>query len=380
MECESTFGRIGRDVSLINLAQVIAMPLLYRRPTVHLAPKMTDVYSLASALAASEAGGRSMWPFIRALSIHEPEGIRPPGSMAYLNLSNHLTALWSLLKRCSSLESLHIHYTSDTIAKVCVQALECSTSLLHLDVHDPRRSSLTPIGQLVELRSLRITTWSCGADVLPSKADAWTLPHLQELRWEESQVYLVDGDLHTIGFLAACRFPQLRLVELCVEAGVAGGPQLLSQFLRAHTGIEDLDLVMNAEIYNEAAAVSKTKITRLSFRRCGGVTSRLVHWLPPSLQRLDLPVFPDDGPDTEVCAVLNALQTYANDKLQEVHLTSGLSNGRSRGPFCFDRSTPEVTGITTSQHREIQEYSAKLGALGIKVYDEHGMTVANHKL
>jgi hypothetical protein len=158
------------------------------------------------------------------------------------------------------------------------------------------------------------------------------------------------------------------------------GPRLLSKFLQAHAEIKDLDLVITEGTYENALA--GTNITRLSVQRCGSVTPPLISWLPSSLRRLDLPVFLNEQiPDADVCAVLDALQNRAKGNLQEVHLAFGYIWGDEErvppGLFRFDNSTPEATGISTVRHRAIQRMSVELGALGIKVYDEDGMTVAD---
>jgi hypothetical protein len=290
-----------------------------------------------------------------------------------------VAVLQDLLSQSYGLETVRMYDASAIITHVCERASKMS--LLHLVVHPKPASSssrLLPIGLFAGLRTLHIATYMFFPDMCPSRENAWTLPNLHELRWEESCIYLHNGDVDTIKFLSLCQFPRLRCVGLCVEVDINDGPQLLNKFLQAHAEIKDLDLVISEGTYENALA--GTNITRLSVQRCGSVTPSLVPWLPPSLQRLDLPVFLNDQiSNADICAVLDALQNCAKGNLQEVHLAFGYLWGdkerASPGLFRFDNSTPEATGISTSQHRAIQHVSAELGALGIKVYDENGMTV-----
>jgi hypothetical protein len=325
-----------------------------------------------------------MWPFIRALSIHEGS----PVPEAYKIPEDDVAVLQDLLSQSRGLETVRIYNASAIITHVCERA--CKMSLLHLVIHcdpGPEFSRLLPIGLLAGLRTLHIATYSLSPDVLPSMANAWSLPNLHELRWEESVYYILSADVHTIKFLALCQFPRLRRLELCVEVDIDDGPLLLSNFLQAHAEIEDLDLVagVDADEGPLAVSISKTKMTRFSLQRDGSVTPLLVHWLPPSLKRLDLPVFlePEVEEDTDICAVLHMLLNHAKGNLREVHLAIGHPWGErervSPGRFRFDSSTPKATGISTSQHQAIQHVSAKLGALGINVYDEDGMTMADYE-
>jgi hypothetical protein len=359
------------------------MPLLYRNVSVRLGGNKKNIQSLVSTLAASEAGGRSMGPFIRALSIYQ--GF--PVTRTYKIPEDDVAILQDLLSQSYGLETVRMYDASAIITHVCERA--CKTSLLHLVVHcDPgaQFSRLLPIGLFAGLRTLHIAMHSLSPDVLPSLANAWTLPNLHELRWEESIYYILNTDVHTLKFLALCQFPRLRRLELCVEVDIDDGSLLLSKFLHTHAEIEDLDLV--GAVVNEdslAVSISKTKMTRFSLQRDGSVTPLLVHWLPPSLKRLDLPVFlePEVEEDTDICAVLHMLLNHAKGNLREVHLAIGHPWGErervSPGRFRFDSSTPKATGISTSQHQAIQHVSAKLGALGINVYDEDGMTMADYE-
>jgi hypothetical protein len=379
MECESTFELVGGSELLINPCQAIAMPFLYRDVPVYLEGDKKNIQPLVSTLAALEAADCSMWPFVRALSIYE----RPLKTANAKIPDEDNAVLQDLLSQSSGLETVRIYDASTIIANVCERA--CKMSLLHLAVrpHPASASSrLLPIGRFAGLRTLHITTYMFFHDMGPSRDNAWTLPNLHELRWEESCIYLHNGDLDTIKFLSLCQFPRLRRVGLCVEVDLNDGPQFLSKFLQAHAEIRDLDLVITEGTYENALA--GTNITQLSMQRCGSITPSLVHWLPPSLQRLDLPVFLNDQvSDADICAVLYALQNRAKGNLQEVHLAFGYLWGdaerASPGLFRFDNSTPEATGISTSQHQAIRHVSAELGALGIKVYDEDGMTVADYK-
>jgi hypothetical protein len=384
MECESIFELVGGSVSLINPCQAIALPLLYRDVPVYLEGDKKNIQPLVSTLAALEAADRSMWPFIRALSIYEGS----PVPEAYKIPEDDVAVLQDLLSQSRGLETVRIYNASAIITHVCERA--CKMSLLHLVVHcdlGVQFSRLLPIGLLAGLRTLHIAVYSLSQDVLPSRANAWTLPNLHELRWEEEIYYIPSEDVETIKFLALCQFPRLRRVELCVEVDIDDGPLLFSNFLHTHAEIEDLDLVtgMNTDEDPLAVSISKTKMTRFSLQRCGSVTPLLVHWLPPSLKRLDLPVFlePVLEEETDICAVLHMLQNHAKGNLRDVHLAFGYPWGKeervSPRPFRFDSSTPEATGISTSQHQAIQHVSAKLGALGINVYDEDGMTVADYE-
>jgi hypothetical protein len=358
------------------------MPLLYRDVPVYLEGDKKNIQPLVSTLAALEAADCSMWPFVRALSIYE----RPLKTANAKIPDEDNAVLQDLLSQSSGLEAVRIYDASTIIANVCERA--CKMSLLHLAVrpHPASASSrLLPIGRFAGLRTLHITTYMFFHDMGPSRDNAWTLPNLHELRWEESCIYLHHGDVDTIKFLSLCQFPRLRCVGLCVEVDINDGPQLLNKFLQAHAEIKDLDLVISEGTHENALA--GTNITRLSVQRCGSVTPSLVPWLPPSLQRLDLPVFLNDQIDqisnADVCAVLDALQNRAKGNLQEVHLAFGYLWGdkerASPGLFRFDNSTPEATGISTVWHRAIRRMSVELGALGIKVYDEDGMTVADYE-
>jgi hypothetical protein len=352
--------------------------------SVRLGGNKKNIQSLVSTLAASEAGGRSLGPSIRALSIYQ--GFPVPTT--YKIPEDDVAVLKYLLSQSYGLETVRMYDALAIITHVCERA--CNTSLLHLVVHcdlGPQFSRLLPIGLLAGLRTLHIAIYSLTQDVLPSRANAWTLPNLHELRWEEKIYYISSTDVDTIKFLAMCQFPRLRRVELCVEVDIDDAPLLLSNFLQAHAEIEDLDLVagVDADEGPLAVSISKTKMTRFSLQRCGTVTPLLVHWLPPSLKRLDLPVFlePVLEEETDICAVLHMLLNHAKGNLREVHLAFGYPWGESErvspGRFRFDSSTPKATGISTSQHQAIQHVSEKLGALGINVYDEDGMTMADYE-
>jgi hypothetical protein len=146
------------------------MPLLYRDVSVHLEGDKKNIQSLVSTLAASEAGGRSLWPFIRALSIYES-----PLKTENAKIPDEDDAvLQDLLSQSRGLETVRIYDASTIVTNVCERA--CKMSLLHLVVHpNPASASsrLLPIGRFAGLRTLHIATYLFFDDMDPSRENAW---------------------------------------------------------------------------------------------------------------------------------------------------------------------------------------------------------------
>jgi hypothetical protein len=290
--------------------------------------------------------------------------------------------LRDFLSRSTNLETLRTWDTSGIVAYALMSTYANSATLLHLEINDFGPFSLGPVGKFLRLRTLHFVAQVGVPVMLPSTENAWTLAELEELRWEEMITYKRLGFPDTIRFLAACRFPRLRRAKLCVEVDTFDGPQLLNSFLRTPSALASLYVVMDQSSY-EAALASST-LTSLGLQRCKGAPApSLIEFVPPTLQRLDLPVLADRDPtEHSVAEVLQALASCPKS-ICEVHLAleSRTDRYRYRTP---DGTTFRLGGplvVPESMHADellaIRESAVQLEPLGIIVYDEDGRSLAD---
>jgi hypothetical protein len=225
---------------------------------------------------------------------------------------------------------------------------------------------------------------------------AWSLPYLEELRWEELEIYTNPRLSPTIiEFLSACDFPQLRTVDLCVEVDNTNGRHLLRQFLEWHSGIDSLGLAMSPVTFEDALTVPGLNPTHVSVRRCGNVTHDLLDCIPMSVQRLDLPAF-FDGPQAHLPTVqMSAPEILASvlqrpRNIKEIHLSLGrrwadssrdskLQELQCREPCLFGRCSTNAYQTRKDELAQIRQCALLLQAVGIAVYDEDGMTFEDYE-
>jgi hypothetical protein len=352
---------------------------------VNLRRERTNVQSVLATLTAAEARGHSLWANIRQLDIHEtPVSIRPVVSMHTIG-GKDMRALRALLLHCGALDIVHAHNMSASLADELAHAHGSGTSLVHLHIRLPGPYSLGPIGKLHHLRRLSITTQNCGLNFFPSRVDAWSLPNLEELRWEDlpANSYFREPEPESMVFLAACRFPQMRETELRVpNIDMGNGPELLRVFLQAHEAIESLTIVLLEATCAVAFGAPGTRLRRLSLQECGDVWASLVGQIPSTTWRLDLPVFWTPGSyhrdglevtSTVLGAILNRPRNIG-----EIHLAVGYRLHEKQGTrraFRFAEPPESSNQAEMIQHDMIRQCAVNLGAHGVKVYDECGMTV-----
>jgi hypothetical protein len=371
---------LHRHVSSPPETQTIALPLLYRDVPVFLKSNNNNIQPLLASLSAAERRGQSLWPYIRAISLRE-EPYAAGATLPSATSSADALLIYNLLSRSCALSILRTHSTSANVADTYTRA--CAATLLRLEIYDLSPFSLAPVRQLTRLRSLHIVSQSCDPGMLPSGENAWMLADLEELRWDQRDTYYESNDPDTIKFLAACRFPRLQRASLCIEMDrddEDDGPRLLNSFLRAHVVLESLDVVILPATY-EVALASST-LSQLSLQRCGDVDPTVFICLPPTLRRMDLPVFGDTEKrehHNDVAAVLTALLRTPKH-IQEVHLALGHRWGpvrRTRHETVF-RLGGQVETLYSDQLDAIRERAVQLEALGITLYDEDGRTMADY--
>jgi hypothetical protein len=340
-----------------------------------------NIQPLLATLSAAERRGQSLWPYIRAISLRE-EPHAAGATFRSAASSADALSIHNLLLRSCALSILRTHSTSANVADT--YARTCATTLLHLEIYDLSPFSLAPVGQLTRLRTLHIISYSNDLDMLPSGENAWRLPDLEELCWEERDMYYDSSEPDTIKFLAACRFLRLQHASLCIEMDnddEDDGPWLLNSFLRAHAALESLDVVIIPATY-EVALASST-LSRLSLQRCGNVGPTVFECLPSTLQRMDLPVFPSaDSANrhyyNDVVAVLEAL-LHTPKRIREVHLALGHRWGSERTPYgTMFRLGGHAEILYADQLDAIRERAVQLEALDISLYDEDGRTMTHY--
>jgi hypothetical protein len=295
--------------------------------------------------------------------------------------SADLMFLRDLLSRSTNLDTLRTWDTSGIVAEALNNTNVTSATLLHLEIHEFGPSSLEPVGKLPRLRTLHIVAQVGAPIIIPSTENAWALAGLEELRWEEMITYEMLGFPDTIRFLAACRFPRLRRAQLCVEVDTLDGPQLLNSFLRTQAALASLDVVMDQSSY-EVALASST-LTSLGLQRCKGAPApALIEFVPPTLQRLDLPVLADRDPTEHSAA--EVLQAFVScpKGICEVHLALESRTDRDRTPngTTFRLGGPLVQPelMHADELNAICESTVQLEALGVIVYDEDGRSLADY--
>jgi hypothetical protein len=297
-----------------------------------------------------------------------------------------MRALRTLLLHSGGLDIVHAYNMSASVAHEFAHAHASGTSLVHLDIRFPGPYSLGPIGKLHHLRRLSITTQNCGLNFFPSRVDAWRLPNLEELRWEDlpADSYFREPGPESMVFLAACRFPQMRETELRVpNIDIVNGPELLRVFLQAHEAIESLTIVpLDSATCTVAFGAPGTRLHRLSLQECGDVWASLVGQIPPTTRRLDLPVFLTPGSyhrdGLEVTSTVLGAILNRPCNIREIHLAVGYRRSEKQGTrraFRFAEPPESATQAEMIQHDMIRQRAVNLGAQGVKVYDEYGMTV-----
>jgi hypothetical protein len=373
--------------------QIIAYPFIYREIAVSLQDGHENVESLVSSLQQAQERGRNLWPFIDAIFISEPwDMFEKPATIFPDGVQRSLRALLSNSRR---LHTLGINNTSETVLDICVDT--ASDRLLHIEIYDPIFSSLGRVRDLSSLRTLYILTSQVFMQRCELSFDehAWGLPSLENLRWEEQEIYtktLLSPIV--ISFLSKCDFPRLRAVDLCVEVDNRNGPDLLRQFLARHSGIDSLGLAMSIGTYEDALTVPGVNPTHLSVRRCGNAMAYLLNWMPMSVQCLDLPVYFDSRTPTithkSPLGVLDALVSQPRN-VREIHLSLGrrwhsvhwdpkLPELDRREPCLFGRcSTNYADKMRRDELALIKQCALRLQDVGITVYDEDGMTFMDYK-
>jgi hypothetical protein len=375
--------RSHRPASSINDPQTIALPLLYRDISVRLNVK-SNIQALFESLSAAERRGKSLWPYIRAVSLPEGHLTETTHETLYTPIdSAELMFLRDFLSRSTNLDTLRTWDTSGIVADALISTYKTSATLLHLKIHEFGPSSLGPVGKLPRLRTLHIVAQeSVPICMLPSEENEWTLADLEELRWEEMITYERLGFPETIRFLAACRFPRLQRAKLCVEVDTFDGSRLLNSFLRTQAALASLDVVVSPSSY-EAALASST-LAWLGLQKCRGApTPSLIEFVPPTLQRLDLPVLVDRDPtEHSVAEVLQALVSCPKG-ICEVHLALESRWGRNRASYetKFRLGGPVVLpdSLHADELNAICESAVQLEARGIIVYDEDGRSLADYR-
>jgi hypothetical protein len=341
--------------------------------------KRNKIQALFESLSAAERRGNSLWSYIRTVSLME-EPQRETADKEHSVPISELISLQDFLSHSTKLDTLCIGDTSGIAADAFTSICTASTTLLHLKIYHLGPFILAPIGKLPRLRTLKIVAQGA-PKILPTHENAWTLADLEELLWDEMDTFEDSKEPDTIRFLAACRFPRLRHAKLCVEVDEQDGPQLLNSFLRAQSALESLDVVMFR--YSYEAALASSTLACLSLQRCGNVDFALAEYVPPTLRRLDLPVFPgrNPGQNSSVAEVLQALYSYPKG-IRQVHLALGHRWGSDRSPYetKFRLGGPPVLAGTmyADQLDAIRECAVQLETLGITVYDEDGRTIADY--
>jgi hypothetical protein len=279
------------------------------------------------------------------------------------------------------------------VLDICVDAV--SDRLLHIEIYDPIFCGLGRVGELSSLRTLYISTSQVFVEQweLSFAVHAWSLPSLEDLRWEELEIYTTTPGLSpiVISFLSRCDFPRLRAADLCVEVDRRDGPEFLCEFLARHSGIDSLGLAISIGTYEDALTVPGVNPTHLSVRRCGNVTDHLLDWIPMSVQRLDLPVYFDTPTiiHKSPLAVLDALVSQPRN-VREVHLSLGrrwhsvhwdpkLRELDRREPCLFGRCSANAEKMRKDELAQIKQLALRLQAVGITVYDEDGMTFKDYE-
>jgi hypothetical protein len=291
-----------------------------------------------------------------------------------------LIFLRDFLSHLTKLDTLRIWDTSGIAADAFTSICTASTTLLHLKIYHLGPFILAPIGNLPRLRTLQIVARGA-PKTLPTHENVWTLADLEELVWDEIDTFDECKEPDTIQFLAACRFPRLRHAKLCVEVDKQNGPQLLNSFLRAQSALESLNIVMFPSSYK--AALASSTLACLSLQRCGQVNVALADHVPPTLRRLDLPVFLGRNPMQHHSAteMLQALSSCPKG-IRQVHLALGHRWGSNRAPYetKFRLGGPPVLAGTmyADQLDAIRECAVQLETLGITVHDEEGRTLADY--
>jgi hypothetical protein len=370
---------------------------MYGDVSVSLQDGHENVGCLVSSLQHAENHSRNWWPFILAISISEPSDMPlvPLEQPATILPDDIQCSLRALLSNSRRLQTLRIHNTSDMVLDICVDAV--SDRLLHIEISDPIFSGLGRVGELSSLRTLYITTSQVFVEQweLSFAVHAWSLPSLEDLRWEELEMYTTTIlSPIVIAFLSRCDFPRLRAVDLCVEVDRGNGPEFLCQFLARHSGIDSLGLAISIGTYEDALTVPGVNPTHLSVRRCGNVLAYWLNWMPMSVQRLDLPVYFDSRTPTithnSPLGVLDALVSEPRN-VREIHLSLGrrwhsvhwdpkLPELDRREPCLFGRcSTNYADKMRRDELALIKQCALRLQDVGITVYDEGGMTFMDYK-
>jgi hypothetical protein len=362
-----------------NDPQTIALPLLYRDIPIRLNVKSNNIQALFESLSAAEHRGNSLWPYIRTASLIEEFQLETANKEHSAPIAE-LISLRDFLSHSTKMDTLRIWDTSGIAADAFTSTCTASTTLLHLQIYHLGPFILAPIGKIPRLRTLHIVARGA-PKILPTLENAWTLADLEELLWDEIDTYEDSKEADTIRFLAACRFPRLRHAKLCVEVDDEDGPQLLNSFLRAQSALESLDVVMLP--YSYEVALASSTLVCLSLQRCGNVDVALAEYVPPTLRRLDLPVFLGRNPmqHHSVAEVLQALFSCPKGICQ-VHLALGHRWGSNRASYetKFRLGGPPVLAGTmyADQLDAIRECAVQLETLGITVYDEDGKTLADY--
>jgi hypothetical protein len=331
-------------------------------------PDIITTYS--TGLERARVNGRDWASHVRRLDL---EQVAP----------THKAELERLMRQLPRIEVLML----DTAVEQGPWLPACSRanadSLAHLIIFEPGVTEYLHVGAFRALRTLYISAWRTQID---GEADGWALPALETIEWRE--VSSSDVDPRTMRFLARCRFLRLHTAELLIEIRPQGGAECLHRFLSAHPGIQHLALILWPAQY--ATVLPAIRAEHLNIQYSGELEPSLVHHLPPTVARLDLPVFmyerrPELARSTSTLAQLAATPRG----VREVHLAVAERWGedhmdinsvmRLMTEFNL-HSSANSHPVRRKELLEVRDIALRLWERGVVVYDESGLAFKDHDL
>jgi hypothetical protein len=334
-------------------------------------PDIINTYS--AGLERAREDGRDWAPHVRRLDLVQ---VAP----------THKAELERLMHQFPRIESLML----DTAVEQGPWLPACSRiytdSLAHLTMIEAGATEYLHVGAFRALRALYIMARRTEFD---GEADGWALPALETLEWWEVSPSDMDpGGVGTVRFLARCRFPHLHTAELVIEIRPQGGVECLHRFLSAHPGMQHLTLVLWPAQY--AMVLPAVRAEHLNIQYFGELEPSLVHYLPPTVVRLDLPVFlyerrPELARSTSTLAQLAATPRG----VREVHLAVAERWGEDHMDINSVMSLMTEFNLHSSANShpvrrkellEVRDIALRLWERGVVVYDESGLAFKDHDL